>query len=57
MIVRQIRKTDLDGLHSLAKKAGTGLTTLQDDKKLLKKRLDHTIYSFEKTVDSRAGES
>ena len=57
MIVRQIRKTDLDGLHSLAKKAGTGLTTLQDDKKLLKKRLDHTIYSFEKTVDSPAGES
>ena len=57
MIVRQIRKTDLDGLHKLAKKAGTGITTLQDDKKLLKKRLEHTIYSFEKTVDSPGGES
>ena len=39
MIVRQIRKTDLDGLHKLAKKAGTGITTLQDDKKLLKKSM------------------
>ena len=57
MIIRQIRKTDLDGLHKLAKKAGTGITTLQNDKKLLKKRLEHTIYSFEKVVDSPAGES
>ena len=57
MIVRQIRKTDLDGLHKLAKKAGTGITTLQDDKKLLRKRLEHTLYSFEKTVDSPSGES
>jgi arginine N-succinyltransferase len=57
MIVRQIRKTDLDGLHKLAKKAGTGITTLQDDRALLKKRLEHTLYSFEKTVDSPSGES
>ena len=45
MIVRQINKNDLDGMHKLAKKAGTGITTLQDDKKLLQKRLEHTDWS------------
>ena len=57
MIVRQINKNDLDGLHKLAKKAGTGITTLQNDKSLLQKRLEHTLYSFEKSVDSPEGES
>ena len=57
MIVRQINKNDLSGLQKLAKKAGTGITTLQNDKSLLQKRLEHTLYSFEKSVDSPEGES
>ena len=57
MIVRQINKNDLIGLQKLAKKAGTGITTLQNDKSLLQKRLEHTLYSFEKSVDSPEGES
>jgi len=57
MIVRQINKNDLSGLQKLAKKAGTGITTLQNYKSLLQKRLEHTLYSFEKSVDSPEGES
>ena len=56
MIVRQINENDLNGLLNLAKKAGTGITTLQNDKVLLQKRLEHTLYSFNKTVDNE-GES
>ena len=57
MIVRQINENDLNGLLNLAKKAGTGITTLQNDKVLLQKRLEHTLYSFNKTVDKPKGES
>ena len=39
MIVRQINENDLNGLLNLAKKAGTGITTLQNDKALLQKDL------------------
>ena len=56
MIVRQINENDLNGLLNFAKKAGTGITTLQN-KVLLQKRLEHTLYSFNKTVDNPEGES
>ena len=51
VIVRQVKRTDLDGLCKLA--ASSVITTLRDTN-MLEKRLEHAISSFEKAGHSDA---
>lgn len=50
MLFRNAKKDDLNDIYQLAKRSGFGLTTLPADKKLLEKRLDWAIASFNKSV-------
>lgn len=50
MLFRNARHSDLDGIHSLAKTSGIGLTTLTKDKKLLEQRLQRSCDSYKKNV-------
>ena len=53
-VLRAIAATDLDGLYNLAKKAGTGLTTLPAHKPSLEKKISQSVGSFagEDTVEA-----
>lgn len=57
MIIRPVRETDLDGLHTLAEAAGVGLTTLPTDRALLRARIKQSRRAFEAEVVRPAGES
>lgn len=50
MLFRSAKKKDLNAVYNLAKQSGIGLTTLPQNKALLKKRLDWSCDSFSKTV-------
>ena len=45
-VVRPARLQDLDGLQALAKKTGTGLTTLPDHRPALEKKIQDSITAF-----------
>jgi arginine N-succinyltransferase len=57
ILVRPATLDDLDALHQLAQSAGTGLTTLPDDRELLRKRIAKSVRSMENIPDRPGGES
>lgn len=52
MLFRSARESDLDAIHQLAGHCGIGITTLPNDKELLRKRLNWSSTSFKKAVNS-----
>lgn len=50
VLVRAIRKDDLDGLMSLAQQVGAGMTTLKPDLKMLKRRIEVACASFAQQI-------
>ncbi len=57
LIVRPIEKEDLNQILELSAQAKAGLTTLPYDEKVLSKRIEQSVYSFEKKVDKPEGET
>ncbi len=55
VFIRPVAKTDLDQLVGLASLAGAGLTNLPKDPKLLKKRIDKSVSSFQVLPAERPG--
>jgi arginine N-succinyltransferase len=51
LIIRPIKLTDLDPLHTLSHLTGFGLTTLPRDEKLLRRRIRESLRGFEKLTD------
>lgn len=50
LLVRAIRKQDLDGLMALAAGAGDGMTTLKPDRKMLEERIEIACASFAESI-------
>jgi arginine N-succinyltransferase len=48
LVIRPVRREDIDDLLELASLATFGLTTLPNDKKLLERRIDDSLRGFEK---------
>jgi arginine N-succinyltransferase len=57
ILVRPATLDDLDPLQQLAQSAGAGLTTLPDDRELLRKRIAKSVRSMENIPDRPGGES
>jgi len=57
IIVRTARETDIDGVLSLAKLAFPGMTTLPPDRDVLATKLDRSVKSIAKSVDTPSDES
>jgi arginine N-succinyltransferase len=51
LVVRAIRKQDLDGLLALAAQVGPGMTTLKPDRKTLGERVDIACASFNESIE------
>ena len=49
IIVRPIKKSDLEALHQIAIDSGHGFTSLPVNEQLLQQRINHTEASFAKT--------
>lgn len=56
VFIRPVAKADLDPLVELASLAGAGLTNLPKDPKLLKKRIDKSLTSFQALPPERPGD-
>ncbi len=50
IIIRPVRKNDLNALYALSSRAKAGLTTLPHDKRILKSRVDLAVLSFQMQV-------
>jgi arginine N-succinyltransferase len=55
-VIRPVRLDDLDGLFELSGKAGFGLTSLPNDKELLRERIEESVRSFELCSQRPMGE-
>lgn len=51
-LLRAARYTDLSAIHHLAKQRGIGMTSLPNDLNLLEQRLEWSIESFNKTINT-----
>lgn len=56
MLFRKAREDDLPAIHYLAENSGIGITTLPQNQELLKKRLEWSTSSFNKSVESPLNE-
>ena len=56
LIIRPVSASDIDALVDLANRAGVGLTNLPKDRKLLEKRVNHSLASFKVIPEHPAGE-
>lgn len=56
VIIRPVRRDDLDQLVDLAGMAGFGLTSLPQDRELLARRIEQSIVSFQIRADRPGGE-
>lgn len=56
-LIRPIREADFDDLKKLASKAGAGFTTLPNDPKYLKNKINESLRAFDKKVTRPRGES
>jgi arginine N-succinyltransferase len=50
MYIRPVQREDLDGLCTLAKNSGVGVTSLPDNKQKMQAKLEHALASFDKTL-------
>jgi len=57
IIIRPIQQHDYDDLYRIAEESGHGFTSLPVNEALLKKRIDRTEQSFNKTVSEPGSES
>lgn len=57
VFVRPVEVADLDGLLALAAEAGVGLTTLPNDRDILKRRIQKSVRSMEQIPDRPGGEA
>ena len=57
LVVRPIRSEDLDQLVALAALADFGLTTLPNDRDILRRRIDLSVRAFDRLVSEPAGET
>ena len=55
-VIRPCKEKDLDSLYELATLARAGLTTLPNDRELLKRRLEDALHSFKKKSARPGGE-
>lgn len=56
-VIRPIQENDLDGLMSLLKESGHGLTSLPKDEKIIKDKITHSVRSFKYRGDKPNGET
>ncbi len=56
-VIRPIAQKDLDGLYDLAAESTFGITTLTKDRKILEKKIHHSLESFSKLGDGPAGQT
>lgn len=56
MIIRPIRKTDLDAFLKLAYTSSLGITNLPKNREILAEKIDHSIEAFAKKIDSPENE-
>lgn len=52
MLLRSVHLDDLNAIHHLAEQSGVGMTTLPKDKNLLKKRVQWSVDSYKKELES-----
>lgn len=57
IIIRPIKRSDLDSIYELSAFAKSGLTTLPHDKEVLLKRIEESVISFNKNSDQPNGET
>ncbi|GGO79043.1 arginine N-succinyltransferase [Marinobacterium nitratireducens] len=57
MIIRPIRHDDLDALYRIAVESGPGFSSLPDDPDVLRNKIQHSIESFARKVQTPNGES
>jgi arginine N-succinyltransferase len=57
MFIRPVAETDLEPLLKLAIEAGVGLTTLPPQRSVLKKKIDHSLESFQRSLTTPGDES
>jgi len=57
LIIRPVSASDIDALVELASRAGVGLTNLPKDRKLLDKRINHSLASFKNIPEHPGGEA
>lgn len=57
LVVRPISENDLDGLYELAAESTFGITTLTKDKKILEKKIRHSVESFSKLGEPPEGQT
>lgn len=57
LVVRPISENDLDGLYELAAESTFGITTLTKDKKILEKKVRHSVESFARLGDPPEGQT